>query len=58
MIFWRRSTDWEYINLCLEDIRTSTEALKKWDMVDMDEYHYHDMIIKLALENIKSEMKL
>lgn len=48
--------DWDYIALCLADIEESLSALKQWDKKDMDEYYYHDLIIKVSIENIKNEM--
>lgn len=48
--------DWAYVQENLQDIKESTEALNNWDKKDMSEYHFHDIVITMALQNIKYEM--
>lgn len=51
-----KKVDWDYVKDSLKDIKESMGALNKWDGKDRSEYHYHNMIINISLENIKSEM--
>lgn len=49
--------DWDYIAECINDMKESIESLRKWNKKDINEFYYHDTIIKISIENINNELK-